>query len=72
MRLGLLTVVFDHLSFDEALDRVVAVGLNTVEPPFATFADGHRSLVLLEAALASSSADAKVSVRADGHIVMGR
>ncbi len=40
--------------------------------PFATFADGHRSLVLLEAALASSSADARVSVRADGHIVMGR
>src|SRR5579872_7216832 len=31
MRLGLLTVVFNHLGFEEALDRVVAEGLDTVE-----------------------------------------
>lgn len=40
--------------------------------PFARFEDGHRPLVLLEAALASSSAGARVNVPADGQFVMGR
>ena len=31
MRIGLLTVVFYHLPFEEALDRIAAAGLDTIE-----------------------------------------
>ncbi len=42
MRLGLLTVVFNHLSFEEALHRVVAEGLDTSSCRRATPSAGEK------------------------------